>query len=136
MKSLSVITGGGEPPILEPDWSRSFLDSWQDEGAQLARDAWASLKRRRVLTLHNADQAEIYCVNFARWKLAEAAAARQPLVKGKSGPMVNPMLTVANQAAAICLKIGQTFRPIATQSQPAGAGDLRSRIAALTSGKR
>lgn len=108
-----MIQGGFEgSSIVEPDWRVSAPDAdWGARAAKLASEQWGiitvAMRRAGTLSEENVGQVEVYCVNYARWKLAEAMVAKLgPIVKApKTGvPMHNPYLAVANKAAEIVNK--------------------------------
>ena len=64
--------------------------------------------RQKTIGPENGGQIEIYCTNYARWRLAEAHVAENgPVLKAKKTgvPMLNLYLPVANKAAEIVNKI-------------------------------
>lgn len=108
-----MIQGGfDERSIAEPDWRIDAPDAeWGARAAELTSEQWriitVAMRRAGTLSEENIGQVEVYCVNYARWKLAEAMVAKLgPIVKApKTGvPMHNPYLDVANKAAVMVNK--------------------------------
>ncbi len=98
--------------LTEPDWRLVAMPDWGDGAAELAQAKWRELERELALigTLgpENADALEMLCVQYARWKMAEAQVSKLgPIIRApKTGvPMHNPYLPVANAAADRYLKL-------------------------------
>lgn len=111
---LTVVQGvfGDSGVISEPEWAMGMPADWSAQTAQIAAEQWAlvtsAMRVAGTLAAENAAQIEVYCINYARWKLAEAAVAKLgPIVKApKTGVLMhNPYLAVANKAAEIVTKI-------------------------------
>ncbi|WP_448192717.1 phage terminase small subunit P27 family [Azospirillum sp. sgz301742] len=94
----------------------------------LARDEWkrvaAVLADRGDLGPETLGALEIYCINYGRWRDAEAHVAEHGAVVAapKTGvPMHSPHLTVANRASEMCLKLAKALR-ITCDTRPAANG--------------
>ena len=113
--ALTVIQGdfNQSAEIVEPKWTMAFPSgAWGKRAAQLAKEQWevvtAHMRGAGTLGPENVTEIEVYCTNYARWRLAEANVAENgPIVPApKTGvPMHNPYLSVANAAADKVMKV-------------------------------
>jgi P27 family predicted phage terminase small subunit len=87
-----------------PDYvTGAAADEWKRVGPQL--------HALGLLTLVDLSAFAVYCISFARWKLAEGLLEGQPLVVGgyNENPVVNPLVRVAGQAARDTVRFAAEF---------------------------
>lgn len=114
--AMNVIEGdfGAPPTLQEPDWRLEVvLAEWGSQAEEIASQQWKividHMRAAGTLGPENAGQIELYCVNYARWKMAESIVAKVgPIIRApKTGVMMHsPYLAVANKAAELVSKIG------------------------------
>lgn len=97
--------------IVEPAWTILAAPNYAEGVAALAAEKWRELAGEMTalgtLGPENALALEILCVQYARWRLAEAEVAKYaPVIRApKTGvAMQNPFLSIANAAADRFLK--------------------------------
>lgn len=105
-------TPSGTAEITEPAWAILSAPGWGAGAADTAALKWRELAALMgelgTLGPENASVLELACVQWARWRLAEAEIAKLgPLIKAPvtGVPMVNPYLSIANQAADRFIKL-------------------------------
>lgn len=98
--------------LCEPVWKIVTAPEWAAGVEQLASEKWRELEpvMRELGTLgpENAGALEMLCVQYARWRLAEAQVAKLgPVIRAPvtGVPMHNPYLSTANQAADRFIKL-------------------------------
>lgn len=113
---MNVVEGDFAHPIElpQPDWQFDVGEGdWGEKVAEIAAEQWeivtSQMRASGILAPENASHIELYCVNYARWKMAEAMIAKHgPLTMSviRKGLVKSPYLTIANKAAELMVKIG------------------------------
>lgn len=105
-------TGGTASGLAEPDFRVLAMPDWGLGQAEIASAQWRALEAELaalgVLGPENAPILEMACVQYAKWKMAEAQVARLgPILRapGTGVAMHNPYLSVANAAADRYIKL-------------------------------
>ena len=112
-ETFSNSTGtGADITLIEPAWVLEAPPEWQRAAAALACEKWAEItagmRAMGTLSPENALAIEVACVQYARWRLAEAQVAKLgPMLRAPvtGVPMQNPFLSVANAACDRFIKL-------------------------------